>query len=328
MKKILLTVLILLVFIIAGVASYIKFGLPDVAPPTDLKIVATPERIAHGKYLANHVSVCLDCHSTRDWSIFSGPIKEGTLGKGGERFDEGQGFPGTFYSRNITPYNLKNWTDGEIFRAVTTGVDRNNQALFPVMPYPYVGKMDKEDVYDIIAYIRTLQPIESKNPPHSVDFPMNFILNTIPAEATFTKKPDKKDTVAYGGYLVNSAGCVECHTKAERGQIIPKLAFSGGREFIMPNGMVRSANITPDPSTGIGSWSATAFVARFKAYQDPASLQKLAEGDVNTIMPWSMYAGMDSTDLVAIYKYLRTVKPIKNMVAHFATNKELAVLKK
>jgi hypothetical protein len=47
--------------------GYIYFILPRIPIP-DLKVEITPERIARGKYLANHVTVCVDCHSTRVWS--------------------------------------------------------------------------------------------------------------------------------------------------------------------------------------------------------------------------------------------------------------------
>ena len=322
MKKVLLTILIIVVVVIAGGASYLKFALPDVGAATDLKIDITPERVQHGEYLANDVTLCMDCHSTRDWTKFSGPMVAGTNGKGGELFDEKVGFPGTFYSKNITPANIKDWTDGEIFRAVTTGVDKFGNALFPVMPYHNYGKMDKEDVYDIIAYIRSLPPIENSTPDRTIDFPMNFIVNTIPVKASFTEKPPKSDTIKYGAYLVNAAACEECHTKVNKGQIIPELAFSGGRDFHMPNGVVNSANITPDKGTGIGGWTAEQFVARFKAYTNPANTPVMGSTDVNTIMPWTMLAGMDTSDLRSIYAYLQTLKPIKNEVVHFVAAKD------
>lgn len=317
MKKILLTIGIILIVVVASVASYVKFALPNVEDAPRLKVDLTPERVQHGEYLANHVTLCMDCHSTRDWNRFAGPMVTGTNGKGGEFFNEDAGFPGKFYAKNITPYHLKDWTDGEIFRTITTGVDKWGNALFPVMPYHYYGKMDKEDIYDIIAYIRSLRPIENNTPAHEVNFPMNFILNTIPANAALTTKPSRADTLKYGAYLTNAAACIECHTQVEKGQIIPEMAFSGGRVFKMPNGQVVSANITPDKNTGIGSWTAESFVARFKAYTNPATTPVLGAGDVNTIMPWTMFAGMDTSDLRSIYAYLKTVKPISNKVEHF-----------
>ena len=313
-------IFLIVVIAIAGVAGYLKFALPNVEPSPELTITVTPERIKRGEYLANHVAVCMDCHSTRDWSRFTGPLLPGTLGKGGEYFGREVGFPGSFYSKNITPENLGTWTDGEIFRTITTGVDRKGEALFPVMPYSHYGKMDKEDVYDIIAYLRQLPLMKSDIPQRNIDFPMNFILNTIPADASPLERPAKTDLVNYGAYIVTIAACIECHTQVNKGQIIPELAYSGGRAFQMENGIVRSANITPDAETGLGAWTEDVFVARFKAYTDSVNISKLAANQVNTIMPWSMYAGMDTTDLRAIYAYLKTIKPLKNKVEHFQSN--------
>ena len=322
MKKGLMTILIIVIVAIAALLSYVKFGLPNVGAAPDLHVVITPERVQHGDYLANHVSLCMDCHSTRDWSKFSGPMTPGTNGKGGELFDEKLGFPGTFYSKNITPANIKDWTDGEIFRTITTGVDKFGNALFPVMPYHYYGKMDKEDIYDIIAYIRSLPPIENKVPDRKIDFPMNFIVNTIPVKASFVVKPPKSDTIKYGAYLVNAAACMECHTPVKKGQVIPELAFSGGRDFHMPNGLVNSANITSDKITGIGGWTAEQFVERFKVYENPANVPKMSATEVNTVMPWTMLAGMDTSDLRSIFAYLQTIKPIKHEVVQFVAEKE------
>ncbi len=120
--------------------------MPNVDDAPELHVAITPERVQRGEYLANHVVGCMDCHSTRDWTRFTGPPLTWTNGKGGELFDEKLGSPGTFYSKNITPASLKNWTDGEIFRAITTGVDNLGNALFPVMAYANYGKMDKEDI--------------------------------------------------------------------------------------------------------------------------------------------------------------------------------------
>lgn len=317
MKKILLTILVLAIIIIASGLTYIKFAMPNVGAPEEVEINTSAEHVQHGAYLANHVTVCMDCHSTRDWTKFSAPIKPGTLGKGGEHFGHDQSFPGDFYSRNITPAGIKNWTNGEIFRTITTGVNNKGEALFPVMPYAHYGKMDLEDIYDIIAYIRSLSPIDNTIPARSIDFPMNFIVNTIPVKASFTKKPPVSDTIAYGAYLTNAASCVECHSPFDKGKIDEALAFSGGREFKMPDGLLKSANITPDMNTGIGNWSVNDFLSRFKAFTDTTSAHTMSPKQMNTIMPWTMYAGMDSTDLRAIFAYLKSLKPIENKVVHF-----------
>jgi mono/diheme cytochrome c family protein len=297
--------------------AYIYFILPNV-PVQDMKVEVTPERVERGKYLANHVTICMDCHSTRDWTKFSGPITPGTLGKGGEKFDQTMGFPGKFFSPNITPYTLVSWSDGEIYRAITSGVKKGNHPIFPVMPYSHYGQLDTEDIYSIIAYLRTLPSIEYTAPVSEADFPMNIILHMIPSKATPSAKPSKSDTLAYGQYLVKAAACIECHTKDKQGRIIEELAFSGGREFQMPGGMLVTPNITPDKETGIGKWTREDFIKRFKAYDLATYIpQTTNKGDLMTVMPWTMYAGMDSTDLVSVYKALMALKPMNNKVVRW-----------
>jgi hypothetical protein len=244
---------------------------------------------------------------------------DGTFGKGGDKFPREFGFPGNFYARNITPYGIKNWTDGEIFRTVTTGVTKDGEPLFPIMPYHYYGSADTSDIYDIIAYIRSLAPIENVPPKSEPDFPFSLIERTIPHPASPKKRPSPDDSIAYGGYLVNMAGCIECHTQVDdKMHLLPGHEFGGGREFPLPGVVLHSANITPD-MTGIGSWTREQFIARFKKYLQPGGVATgLTEKDPNTIMPWTMYAGMTESDLSSIYQYLRTVKPFENQVKHFA----------
>ncbi len=115
---------IILILVIAFV-GWIVTTKPNVGPPEDMTIEQTPERIERGQYLANHVMVCMDCHSKRDFSLFSGPIVPGSEGSGGEIFDQNLGFPGRFISPNITPAGIGNWTDGELYRAITCGLTQD-----------------------------------------------------------------------------------------------------------------------------------------------------------------------------------------------------------
>jgi mono/diheme cytochrome c family protein len=322
--KIVGTLLVLAVLTISAVLAYVAFALPDVGEPEDLQIEYTAERIERGRYLAYSITVCMDCHSTRDWTKFSGPITPGTLGMGGDRFDQNAGLPGVFYARNITPAGIGRYSDGELFRVITSGVTKEGRAMFPLMPYPNYGKMDPEDIYSIIAYLRSLPAIENEVPESKADFPMNFILNTIPQPPSFTKKPDPSDQIAYGKYLANAASCIECHTQVDKGQIIAGLEFAGGREFLWPDGsVVRSANITPHTGSGIGSWTLENFLSRFRQYSDSTYLERSVQpGEFNTLMPWTMYAEMTDEDLTAIYAYLRTVPAIDNKVVVWTPGEE------
>lgn len=318
-KKILLWVAIIFVTSLVSAMAYVKFALPNVQEATNLKVEITPERVARGEYLANHVTICMDCHSTRDWSKFSGPLVDKTLGMGGERFDQSFGFPGIYYAKNITPSGIGRYTDGELFRVITTGVNKEGRAMFPIMPYKYYSKMDPEDIKSIIAYVRTLKPIEHNVPESESDFPMNFIINTIPQEASLTKMPEKSDIINYGKYLTNASACMECHSKEEKGNLIEGTEYGGGREFMFPNGsVVRSRNISSDKKTGLGAWTDDMFVELFTSRSDSTALnKKLKPEEFNSIMPWTMYGSMKREDLTAIFAYLKTVKPVSNSVVTF-----------
>lgn len=320
MKKIirylfyLLGIILLLVLSFLG---YVKFFLPDVGAAPDIQVELTDERIEHGKYMANHVMLCIDCHAVRDFSLFAGPPEPGTLGSGGELFAENMGLPGRFTSRNLTPAALGDWTDGEIYRAITSGVSRDGSALFPIMPYPHYSQLADEDIYSVIAYLRTLEPVENEIEPPTINFPVNFLINTMPVKPEPQPKPDKNDVVNYGRYLVNAAACTDCHTRMEQGEFVGE-PFSGGNEYPLPDGsIVRSANITPH-ETGIGNWTKEQFVSRFKMYADSSYVpHKVEPGQFQTIMPWLMYSGMTRTDLEAIYEYLRTQPPVENQIKLF-----------
>lgn len=311
--------LLVIILLVAGLLLYVKVALPNVGAAPALKVDNSPANIERGKYLATSVSVCMDCHSTRDWTLFGAPVKRGTLGQGGERFDQRVGFPGIFYSRNITPAGISRYSDGELFRLITTGVTREGRAMFPVMPYHYYGQMDPGDIKCIIAYLRTLRPINNPVAESVADFPMSFIINTIPQKANPHKLPPRSDLLAYGAYMTNASACIECHSPVNKGQIITELAFSGGREFTLADGsVVRSANISPDRETGLGNWTEEQFISRFKMYADTGYHPSYVKpGEFNTIMPWLMYSKMNKEDLAAIYNYLKQVKTIKNRVVKF-----------
>lgn len=304
-----------IVLIVVLSVVYIWFSEPDVGEPPLLSLERSPKRIERGEYLANHVAVCMDCHSKRDWSVFSGPIIKGSEGSGGEKFAKEAGFPGTIYSTNLTPYGLSSWTDGEIYRAVTAGVGKDGRALFPVMGYHRFGRMDKEDIHSIIAYLRTLPAIENDVPIADLDFPVSLLNRLSPQPASHQQKPSPDDTIQYGAYLVNAAGCVDCHSRQDQGRIVAGSEFGGGMEFRQPTGVIRAPNITMHRKTGIGDWTEELFVSRFRGYTDSVyHPQKLSDGGLNSPMPWTMYAGMHIDDLKAIYAYLKSIEPKNSLI--------------
>ena len=269
-----------------------------------------------GAYLARHVTLCVDCHAQRDWRYFSGPVVEGTEGLGGARYGPEMGFPGEIFTPNITPHALGDWTDGEILRAFTEGVSRDGRALFPLMPYRDYGALSREDALALVAFLRTLAPIPQDVPPRRLTFPLNVLVRTFPRRAALKEKtPTPEGGLRYGKYLTTIAGCRGCHTPVDdRGRPRSDLAFAGGHAFRFPNGaVVRSANITPHPTAGIGEWSREAFIARFRA-RSPEAVRSMPAGPANTVMPWSSYAGMTDQDLGAIYDYLMSLPSVDHPV--------------
>ena len=141
-------------------------------------------------------------------------------------------------------------------------------------------------------------------------------VRTMSAKPQPEKIPAKTDLAAYGKYVANAGACNECHTAVDdKGNFIG-ITYAGGREFGFPDGTVlRSANITPHPTTGIGGWTEEFFIQRFKMHTDSGqSARPVGPGEFQSLMPWVMYGGMDSLDLKAIYTYLRTVDPVDNPV--------------
>ncbi len=321
MKKVLRIILFLLiaiVLIIGGVVGYVSLMLPNVPVEESLKVEITPERVERGKYLANNVMGCMDCHAERDKSLYTMPVFEETRGLGGSLWSEAQGFPGEMYAVNITPYRLQEWSDGELFRAITAGVSRDGSALFPIMPYLMYGKLPKEDIYDVIAYLRTLEPERSEHPPRKMEFPLSLIVNLMPKEGTH-HIASSTDPVKRGEYIITQAVCFDCHTPMEGGRFVEGMDYAGGLEFqLETGGVIRAANITPDKKTGIGNWTKEAFVAKFKSFQDTLFVpHKIKSGQLNTEMPWTYYANMKEEEIGAIYEYLMSLEPISNKVEKF-----------
>src|SRR5580765_1894530 len=174
--------LLVMLALAAGVLIWLTVKKPAAHPPSAEKFEATPARMARGEYLVQHVSDCLGCHS--DYELkFGIPVKPGTEGIGGYIFDKKVGFPGVVAAQNITSHptdGLGHWSDGEIIRAMREGIDRNGDALFPMMPYQHFSLMCDDDAKAVVAYLRTLKPIPNRVPAKKLDFPVNVIVKFLP----------------------------------------------------------------------------------------------------------------------------------------------------
>lgn len=279
--------------------------------------------VARGEYLAIHVAACMHCHSKRDFTKYAGPNIQGTEGGGGGKFDHSifDAIPGTIYSKNITPDSATGigaWTDAEIVRAITQGINKKGDTLFPLMPYASFNRMAKDDLLSIIAYLRTLKPIKNKIPDRQLMIPISMAYPAAALQKSVDGniRPPESDTVKYGAYLTTMAGCGDCHNPYVKGQPDFSRLFAGGNKFNIGTFIVSSSNITPDSTTGIGAWTESAFMNKFTVCRVEKGYN-FNPGKLNTNMPIVAYAGMRDGDLKAIYAYLRTLKPIKNQVAKY-----------
>jgi mono/diheme cytochrome c family protein len=321
--KILLKLLGIASLVVVAAVTWLVLRKPAQRPVTSLRIEATPERLARGKYLVENVSDCLGCHSDH-LTTYGFPIKPGTEGQGGFAFDKKLGVPGVVAAQNITSdpeTGLGKWSDDEILRAMREGVDRNGDALFPMMPYKHLRAMSDEDAKSVVAYIRTLKPIRNQTPKKKIDFPVNLIIKFEPKPVTEpVSAPDpKKDHIGYGRYLAKMGGCLECHTPHnDKQQLDETRLFAGGWEMRGPWGRVITANLTPHPDSYIGRATREEFIGRFRAFAAlDATNAPVAQKGRNTVMPWLAFSKMTDEDLGAIYDYLKTLQPVANKVNMF-----------
>ena len=158
---------------IDGIAAYLKSVQPvsnRVAAPVYREVVAREDvpgagqqmseadfgdKVKHGFYLAT-IAHCMECHTPET----GGRHDFSLLGKGGREF---KGPWGVSISRNLTSSKsagLGNWTDAEIKRAITQGLDKDGSKLKPPMGFGFYAKMTGSDLDDVVAWLRTLPPKE------------------------------------------------------------------------------------------------------------------------------------------------------------------------
>jgi mono/diheme cytochrome c family protein len=317
----------ILATMILGAALLAAKG-PSLRAAPSLQIERTEERIARGRYLAEHVMDCVGCHSDHEWSRFSSPVKPSSMLAGGFIFDEKYGIPGRVAAQNLTPdpeTGKGRWTDGELVRAIREGVSRDGRALFPMMPYEAYRQMADDDVEAIVAYLRTVPPVKNVIPPSEIAFPVNLFINFVPRpiDRPISRPNEKSDPIAYQRYLVALSGCRDCHSPHDNhGKILPGQDYTGGWDLVGPWGRVVTPNLTPDPETFVGRASKQEFVARFKAFETfTATSAPTADPNRNTVMPWIAFAGMRESDLGAIYDFLKQLPPVKHNVVVYPNAK-------
>ncbi len=287
---------------------------PRVSPAPHMIVDISEAHIKRGSYLFNHVMGCRGCHTPiiRP-AAYSFPTEPARIGAGRQMDGAEVNLPAQLHSPNITPFELSGWSDGEIYRAITAGVNRQGQALFPLMPYRTYGTLDRRDIEDVIAYLRTLPSQSGHQPESSLSFPLSLLIRLEPRDADHHPRPPETDTLAYGAYLSRAAGCLDCHTQANSNNERTGIPFAGGRAFPAPGYVMYAPNLTPDRKTGLGIWTLARFIGRFRVLTpDATSQMAIPASSPNTPMPWSELSGMTDTDLHAIFDYLKSLPAVRN----------------
>ena len=113
---------------------------------------------------------------------------------------------------------------------------------------------------------------------------------------------DYRPNVANGRRLYHAGGCISCHRGTGAYAALP----AGGRTLKIPGGQIPVPNITPDRDTGIGAWRPIDFVNALKKGLGPDGTHYIPA------FPYTSYAWMRLTDILDLFAYLQTLKPVNN----------------
>jgi mono/diheme cytochrome c family protein len=267
---------------------------------------ASTADIARGRYVFGATGGC-GCHTVQGQAVNAG----------GRRYD---GPFGTVYSTNITPdrqTGIGAWTDEQIVAGIRLGRRPNGERLIPVHPYTVFNGMAEADLRALVAFLRTVPPVNRPNQPKRITMPL-FESVFLPAWlATFAPRETPPPAapvsgIARGEYLVRAVGhCGECHTPRTRTQATDNSRFLAGN----PKGPEDSTvpNLTPDPATGL-AWSVEEIADYLATGNKPDG--DVAGGLMGEVIQGTLagYKDMTRADLLAIAQYLKTIPPVRNRV--------------
>jgi mono/diheme cytochrome c family protein len=313
MRKALVAIGVIILIIVLGGAVFVstRQNLTFDAPYPKVTASTDSAVIERGRYVVRVLAPCAACHGDPSQRAAFATGADVPL-TGGFAFEIP---PGRFYTRNLTPdpeTGLGNVSDSAIARALRFGVGHDGRALLPFMEMQ--GLAD-DDLLAVVSYLRSQPPVRNPVPPHHFTVIGKVVKATVLAKPVGPATPPpatapRGASLETGRYLVESVSlCWACHT--ERSQMTGALT---GPRFGGTTGLVETddpghswspPNITSDPETGkLGRMTEDEFVARFR------------QGRVipGSPMPWQAFSRMNEEDLRAIYKYLKSVPPVKRDV--------------
>ena len=321
MKRFLKWLVILVIVLVVSIFVFVELTWKKTydAPYPEITASRDSAVIEYGKHLVYGIAACTDCHvSLSDLKSFEDGANPPLQGNG-LNLDIP---PAVVVAPNITSdkeTGIGNYTDQEIARALRYSVGRDGRFLFPMMEYQ---NLSDEDLTAIISFLRTLPPVKNEVPRVEYKFLGKALLafgaiKPIGPEETPPKSVKRDSTIEYGKYLThNVTMCMACHTQRsyKDGSFIgPKFA---GRGIFGPDEMTKgkvfvSPNLTNDEETGhIYHWTEEQFMARLHN-------GRVYEGSP---MAWGAFKRCDDMELKAIYRYLKTLEPVKNKVEQVVYN--------
>lgn len=291
-----LSIALLIVVVLGLVAAYAVTR--PAALKQDVLVPRTPD-LANGETMF-HIGGCASCHATVN---------------GGDRLKLGGGLSlrtafGTFKVPNIstdTKAGIGAWSELSFINAMLKGVGPNGQHLFPSFPYTSYQRMKIEDVRDLFAYLKTLEPDARSSEPHQLQFPFNIRrLVGFWKFLYFDGRPSTPDPVrdaAYnrGAYLVEGPGhCAECHSSRNIfGAIRTDQRFAGGPG---PTGEGWAPNLTPHQD-GLADWSVAELEYFLASGLTPQGFS--VEGDMMQVI--ANTAKLAASDRLAMAVYLKSL---------------------
>ena len=252
-----------------------------VVPPAPVLGHGSVER---GKHLYTAVTACIDCHGSDGGG---GPfIADAAMAHlNAPNLTRGPGGVGAQYS------------DADYDRAIRRGIRPDGTRLMIMPSWGYAALSDS-DAASIIAYVRTLPPVDRATPRVRLGpvgrilvatHKLRFDATRIADEGPPPPPPPPMMQVEYGKYLARIGGCMSCHGTH----------LSGGH-LEGPPDVPPASNLTP---TGIGTWSAAMFMITLTKGRDPSG------HELHPFMPWRTIRNMTDQELEAIYEYIKTVPP-------------------
>ncbi len=248
----------------------------------DIKVAGTAEQVARGEHLA--LAFCATCHSLNGQLPLSGGADVGTASP----------VPiGALIPANLTPGSrLKDWSDGEIFRAIREGVDPNGRPLITMLALSFRNLSD-EDLQAVIAFLRSQPAVQNETPEDSpnVLFAIFSGADLVPEPKPVpgvVVAPPKGSTANYGQYIVSYTGCGDCHGAN----------LGGGSGGLTPAG--------PNLTAIVPKWTLDDFVQTMRTGVDPTG-HRLDPRQ----MPWESIGKLDDVELAALYEYVHGLTPVQ-----------------